>query len=260
MDWEELKSVLIEELLEMEMPRELNSKEELIDALDKLEAAITRTIEKVMPRKKPSPYAKRWWTKELEMVRKKIRRIGRQARHYKCYPDHSAHGEWKKVRNELSDLLCKTKHDHYIDWIESINAKTIWDTHKFSTTPVTDGAKTRIPALKKMNADGQQVEVHNNEGKNIKGAFPNTVPEVLAHDMRRSEPIPVNNRLGQGCNLAMYGYRFFNAFQIEGSIGKRDELATNFADDAACATSAKTLEEAAERMRTLFQCAGGPAT
>ena len=75
----------------------------------------------------------------------------------------------------------------------------------------------------------------------------------------KSEPIPVDNGLDQGCNLAMYGYRFFNAAQIEGSVGKKDELATNFADDASCATSAKTLEEAAEKMRTLFQRPGGPA-
>ena len=31
--------------------------------------------------------------------------------------------------------------------------------------PVTDGAKTRIPALKRMNEHGQQEEVHDNEGK-----------------------------------------------------------------------------------------------
>ena len=122
----------------------------------------------------------------------------------------------------------------------------------------------------------------------VKGAFPNTVPEVLAHDMWRygipreytdimildkmsghetmitfdnytSKPIPVDNGFDQGCNLAMYGYRFYNVSQIEGSIGKKDELATNLTDDAACTTSAKTLEEAAEKMRVLFQRVGGPA-
>lgn len=59
--------------------------------------------------------------------------------------------------------------------------------------------------------------------------------------------------------MAMYGYHFYNVSQIEGSIGKKDELATNFTDDAACTTSAKTLEEAAEKMRVLFQRVGGPA-
>jgi len=121
----------------------------------------------------------------------------------------------------------------------------------------------------------------------VKGAFPNTVPEVLAHDMHRygvlkeytdmildkmngretviafddytSDPIPVKNGLDQGCNLSMSGYRFYNASQIKGSAGRKDELATNYADDAACATTAKTIEEVAEKMRELFQRPGGPA-
>ena len=76
---------------------------------------------------------------------------------------------------------------------------------------------------------------------------------IIAFDDYKSQPIPVNNSLDQGCNLAMYGYRFFNASQIEGSVGKKDELVTNFADDAACATSVRTLEEAATKMCTLFQ-------
>jgi len=111
----------------------------------------------------------------------------------------------------------------------------------------------------------------------VKGAFPNTVPEVLVHDMWRygvpkeytdmildkmtgremviafndyiSDPIPVDNGLDQGCNLSMFGYRFYNTSQIEGSIGKKNELATNYADDTVCATAAKTIEEVADKMK-----------
>ena len=75
-DWEELKKIMDKELLELEAPRELNRKEELIEALENLEAAIMRTIEKIVPRRKPSPYVKQWWTKELKMARKKVRKIG----------------------------------------------------------------------------------------------------------------------------------------------------------------------------------------
>jgi hypothetical protein len=65
----------------------------------------------------------------------------------------------------LTYLLRKTKRNHYFDWIESINTKTIWDAHKFASAPVSDGAKTRILALKKTDADGRQTEVQDNEGK-----------------------------------------------------------------------------------------------
>ena len=82
---------------------------------------------------------------------------------------------------------------------------------------------------------------------------------IIVFDNYTSKPIPVDNGFDQGCNLAMYRYQFYNTSQIEGSIRKKDELVTNFADNAACATSAKTLEEAAEKMRILFQQVGGPA-
>lgn len=91
--------------------------------------------------------------------------MGRQARQYERCPEHSIHNEWKKARNELTNLLRKTKRDHYNDWVESIDMKTIWDAHRFASASVSDGAKTRIPALKKIDTDGRQTEVQDNKGK-----------------------------------------------------------------------------------------------
>ena len=91
--------------------------------------------------------------------------MGRQARQYERCPEHSIHNEWKKARNELTNLLRKTKRDHYNDWVKSIDTKTIWDTHRFASASVSDGAKMRIPALKKIDADGRQTEVQDNKGK-----------------------------------------------------------------------------------------------
>lgn len=60
MDWDEIKEALNKELLDLEPPRELTSKEDLINILDRLEAIIKRVIEKVVHWKKLSLYAK-WW-------------------------------------------------------------------------------------------------------------------------------------------------------------------------------------------------------
>jgi len=120
----------------------------------------------------------------------------------------------------------------------------------------------------------------------MKGAFPNTVPDVLIHDMRRygvpkeitdwigdkmmgretviafdnykSSPIAVDNGADQGCNLSMFIYRFYNASQIEAAIGRKDELTMNYANDATLVTAAPTIQEAAEKIRDLFQRWGGP--
>ena len=57
------------------------------------------------------------------------------------------------------------KRDHFNDWIENINARTLWDAHRFTSAPVSDGAKVRIPTLKKTNGNGQPTEIQDNKGK-----------------------------------------------------------------------------------------------
>ena len=141
------------------------AKTSLFSALDRLEAAIKRVIEKIVLRKKPSLYAKQWWMKELEKARKRVRKISRSTRHYERFPAHSIHKEWKKARNELTELLQKKKWDHFNDWIENINVKNLWDAHRFTLAPVTDGAKVRILTLKKMSETRQTTEIQDNKGK-----------------------------------------------------------------------------------------------
>jgi len=467
-DWEELQEELENGLTMIPAPKEIRTKEELNKALGDLEDVILKTIDKTVPRRKPSPYVKRWWTKELDKARKEARKTSRAARHYRRQPAHSTHVKRRQARNRYAKLLRKTKKDHYEEWIEGITQRTIWDANKFSAAPSGDGGKTRIPALKIKDHEGREVDVQDNgeksrllhkaffynppsetginpsfeypppafeyeeitdeeirdairklrpykaprlngisnsvlthcekqltpylglifrasiklshypekwkrfttvvlrkQGKSdytvpnayrpiallntigkvmasvikeqlqyhteklqllpnmqfggrpgctttdalhaftsfvkdawrkkqevvalfldVKGAFPNTVPDVLIHDMRRygvpkeitdwigdkmtghetviafddyeSGPIAVDNGADQGCNLSMFIYRFYNASQIEAATGRRDELAMNYADDATLATAAPTVQEAAEKLKDLFQRQGGP--
>ena len=61
-------------------------------------------------------------------------------------------------------LLRKMKKD-YEEWIENINARSIWDAHRFASALVSDRAKTRILALKKLDINGNTVKIQDNEGK-----------------------------------------------------------------------------------------------
>ena len=120
----------------------------------------------------------------------------------------------------------------------------------------------------------------------VKGAFPNTVVEVLLHDMRNagipkiitdwlrnkmsgrettivfddfvSGLIAVCSGLDQGCNLSGLLYRFYNAGQLAAVEG-RSELVSNYADDTVCATQGKTMAEATKKMEQLFHREGGPS-
>lgn len=120
----------------------------------------------------------------------------------------------------------------------------------------------------------------------VKGAFPNTVPEVLAHEMRKrgvpnevvgwfeaklsgrktvitfddytSATIPVESGLDQGCNTSGLCYNFYNAGQIEGAREREGELATSFADDTVVAAEGRNMEEAARKVEDLMEREGGP--
>jgi len=466
-DWTEFRSELSKQLDAMPPSTNINAKEELNNVLDRLEKAILRTVEKVVPRRRPSPYAKRWWTKELTQLRQDMRQKARRAYDHRDWPLHSSHEEARQARNKFTNQMKKTKTEHWEDWLENVNESSIWNTHNFTKQPATDGGKVRIPALKKMDEHGQTVEVLDNEEKShilhkaffyeppdnpgidpmhqypepaflfeeitdsqiirvaqglnaykapglngignsvlthcvdilithlgpifratfklkhyperwkrfntsvlrkpgkpdytvpgayrpialldviakllaacvketleyhtdrlhllpqrqfarpgctttdslhllvdfikkawrqkkeviamfldVKAAFPTTVIPVLIHNMRdigipreytdwilekmtgretvisfddfKSMPIPVKSGLDQGCNLSGFNYRCYNASQIKGSIGRKDELATNYADDAICATAAVSLQVAADKMTTLFNRPLGP--
>jgi len=201
-------------------------------------------------------------------------------------PDYTIPGAYRPIAlldtiGKVMASVMKGKIQHYTEKLQLLPNMQFGGRSGCTTT---DSLHTLMSFVKDSWRKGEEVLAL---FLDVKGAFPNTVPQVLIHDMRRygvpreitdwiadkmmgretvikfddyeSEPIAVNNGLDQGCNLSMFLYRFYNASQIEAAVGKKDELATNFADDAILATAAPTLQEAAEKMRDLFQRQDGPA-
>jgi len=164
-DWKEFRKELEGFLGKMEEPRRLESKQEMNEALERLEKAVMDTIEKVVPKKKPSPYARRWWTRELKDARISMRNAGEKAYTYREHPYHSAHKEYRTLRNQYTNLVKKTKQDHWESWLENIMASSMWNAHKFMTQAPSDRGKTRIPALKVEDENGTQVTIQDNDEK-----------------------------------------------------------------------------------------------
>jgi len=79
-DWGEFNETLATNLNATPPPQELTTKVQFNEALANLTQAITNTIEERVPKSKPSPYAKRWWTKDLDRERKQVHKLGRTAR------------------------------------------------------------------------------------------------------------------------------------------------------------------------------------
>lgn len=164
-DWEDFREELKVQLATIPNPKELKTADEIDEALDHLEAAVSRTADRVVPQKRPTPYARRWWTKELRKARDKTKKAARRAREHRRSPDHPAHEEHRQTRNDYTNLLKRTKQQHWEDWIENLDSTTMWNAHRYTRSTATDGGKTRIPALKSTDAHGNANETKDNNEK-----------------------------------------------------------------------------------------------
>jgi ribonuclease HI/exonuclease III len=120
----------------------------------------------------------------------------------------------------------------------------------------------------------------------IEGAFPNAVPEKLVHNLKKrkvpnkivnfvnsmlrdrvttlkfdghsSDPIPLDNGIGQGDPLSMALYQYYNADLLEIPESK-DEDAMAYVDDTLLLASGKNFEETHRKLADMMDRKGGVA-
>lgn len=75
-NWTELVKTLKDDLANIPPPTEIETMQEFNDRLKVLNIMIQNTIKKHIKLTTPSPYLKRWWTKELASEKKKMQQLG----------------------------------------------------------------------------------------------------------------------------------------------------------------------------------------
>jgi hypothetical protein len=114
----------------------------------------------------------------------------------------------------------------------------------------------------------------------IEGAFPNAVPSILVHNLRKRrippkyvnfinnmlcnrktvlkfdgytlEPIQINNGIGQGDPLSMILYQYYNADLLE-ILKHKDEAALAYIDDTLMLTTGDTFKEAHNKLTNMME-------
>ena len=124
------------------------------EAVNNLTRVIKNTMEGVIPKKKPTPHSKRWWTIELSEARTKTKQLARKSYTYKHQPSHPCHDEYRTERNSYSNLIKEQRRNHWISWLEKIGDQDLWTANRFITGPPSDGGKTRVPALRSIDEQG----------------------------------------------------------------------------------------------------------
>jgi hypothetical protein len=189
-DWEAFQKTLSVNLEKIPPPSRIKSQGELNDACRLLTKALQNTIESEVPTSKLGTKAKRWWTKELGILRRDANRKGRKASKIRNQPGHPIHEERKEANRLFKRTLERTKRQHWRDWLERAEDPDIWTAHRYTAAPAGDGGKSRIPVLKVIR-DGQDIVASTNEEKaNLlaRTFFPPSPPNEPSTQFEYPEP------------------------------------------------------------------------
>lgn len=96
---------------------------------------------------KPSPFAKRWWTKELSRLKKHKERLARKLYRERAVDEDQIHEEYRQAWNRYSEAIRKTKEEHWLDWLEKLDEEGIWTANRMVSGTAMDGGRGRIPTL-----------------------------------------------------------------------------------------------------------------
>jgi hypothetical protein len=164
-DWPEFHSGLKARVQKVTL-RDPQNIEDFEAMLDEVTNAILSNMKEFVPISRPSPYAKRWWSKELAQERTALRTLAKKAAHKrKTNPSHPVHEEFRRARNDYGQHLRDARRDHWEDWVEATDAMSLWTVNKFVMAAPFDGGSSRIPTLKVKQADDTIREVRDNEAK-----------------------------------------------------------------------------------------------
>ena len=81
-------------------------------------------------------------------------------------PDHPAHTEFQRKRNEYAQLIIDTKQKHWMEWLADISSTDMWTASRLVSGAIPEGGRTRVPTLAvKDPATGEQRIIADNAEK-----------------------------------------------------------------------------------------------
>jgi hypothetical protein len=124
-DWEAFVKSLSDKLSALPRPTEITDIATAKAKLAEIDEAINGSIVDHVPLSKPCPHLKRWWTRELTEMCKKVKRLGCASwamRGLQGHPDH----EWfRRARNDYAKAIRETKAKHWTAWLADMDEESI---------------------------------------------------------------------------------------------------------------------------------------
>ena len=164
-DWKAFNASLDKALAKLAPPQSVTTPDEFQTLARHLDEALRSTAASCVPRSRPRPHQKRWWTKDLSRLADELKYLCRLAYKFRAVPSHDCHGILKEKEKQLDKEIRSAKESHWKEWLEGMADNDIWIASKYITNPGGDGEKTRVPTLKSKDPQGRVVIATSNEEK-----------------------------------------------------------------------------------------------
>jgi hypothetical protein len=165
-DWNRYRDSLTQEIGRIPNPTPITSQDQFTTAVSDMLTALHSSIDATIPKSRPSRYAKRWWNKDLDDMRKAKNRLSNESYRHRDDIAHRSHRELKDYRNKYNDAINEAKERHWTNFLEEASDTTLWTAGRYINNPNGEGAaQLRIPTLKVTNPDGSISLVKTNTDK-----------------------------------------------------------------------------------------------
>ena len=135
-DWDKFRLALGNTLTDLAgPPKILETAEEFQLAAGSLDEALRHTVESKVPKTRPHPHTKRWWTEDLTKLASELKQLHKTAHRYRALPEHAVHTQVHEKENTLSKEIRRTKEDHWKNWLDDMAGTDIWIVHKYISNP-----------------------------------------------------------------------------------------------------------------------------
>ena len=184
-DWEDFGKELESKLKDLNLAGDsIETIPQFEDKLEKLMSTIAEVKKSKVPTSEPSPFTKRWWTKDLEKKRREVAKLERIARPYKNDSTHPFVRNHHEARNRYGELIDRAKKDCWEAYLETADTTTVWQVGKTIKTQPTDGGRPRIPTLQERESGQQHVTNEQKSQCFHRSLFP---PAATAQDYGQEE-------------------------------------------------------------------------
>ena len=121
--------------------------EAFYEHIARLDSAIKAAIKEHVLVSNPSPYTKRWWTRNLARMKKCKKQLARKSYRRRVADEDPVHKEFRQAWNTYSKAIQDMKREHWIDWLETLDEEGLWVANRMVSGDGTDGGRNRILTL-----------------------------------------------------------------------------------------------------------------